>query len=111
MPTMKLRLTTDGNGYLHKTERYNPPGPFSLTISLAARLLRPAETRITGDLDIDSADGSPSNNRRGFVIRTGERIALGEWRLDGGDNVIVVRGRTHPARPDTELELELDASL
>jgi hypothetical protein len=80
------RLRTDGIE-LHKlTSRQerlcDPPGPFDLSARLAARLLKPGGITVQGDLDIDSPDGSPSNQNKKFVIRTGERVELRFCRLD-----------------------------
>jgi hypothetical protein len=49
--------------------------------------------------------------QKSIVLSTGEQISLGSWRLDGGDNVVVVSGRTSPVRSKTELEIELEANL
>src|SRR5215475_4516650 len=108
---MTVDANTDRNGELQQTVHFNPPGPFNLTVRLAAKLLEPVDTTVEGELNIGAADGSPSNERKRFVVATGQQTQLGSWRLDSGDNIIVITGRTHPQRPNTKLVVEIDASL
>lgn len=111
MPRMTFEITTDENGYFSKTVPFNPPGPFALTVRLTATLLSPFATGLWGSLDIDASDGQPSNARRAFVLWHSEAVDLGAWRLDGGDNIIVVTGKTNPRRANARLLLEIDAEL
>lgn len=111
MPKMTVDANTDRNGELQQTVHFNPPGPFNLTVRLAAKLLEPANTTVEGELNIDAADGSPSNESKRFVVATGQQTQLGSWRLDSGDNIIVITGKTNPQRPNTKLVVEIDASL
>ena len=109
MPTKDLDIQTDENGHFGQTEVYNPLGWFDLTVELRATLLSPPETTVIGALDIDAADGSPGNPAKPFRASTGEKISLGSWRLDAGDNVIVVSGDTEPKRANTTLAIRLEA--
>lgn len=111
MPKMTVEIRTDENGYFSKTVPYNPPGPFGITVSLSATLLSPFATGLWGSLDIDASDGAPSNQRREFVLWHSETVQLGSWRLDGGDNIIVVNGKTKPRRANAPLVLELEATV
>ena len=111
MPKMTVEIRTDENGYFSKTVPFNPPGPFELTVRLTATLLAPFATGLWGSLDIDAKDGKPSNQKRPFVLWHSESVQLGSWRLDGGDNIIVVNGKTKPRRANARLVLEIDASL
>jgi hypothetical protein len=111
MPTMTVEIRTDENGYFSKTVPFNPPGPFGFTVSLTATLLSPFGTGVWGNLDIDARDGDPSNQQRPFVVWHSEAVQLGSWRLDGGDNIIVVSGKTKPRRANARLVLEIDAAL
>jgi hypothetical protein len=111
MPRMTIEATTDQNGDLRETINFNPPGPFNLTVSLAAKLLEPANTTVEGEVDINAADGSLSNGRKRFVVATGQQTQLGSWRLDSGDNIIVLTGKSNPQRPNTKLVVEIEASL
>jgi hypothetical protein len=111
MPTMTVEGNTDQNGDLRETVNYNPPGPFDLRVSLAATLLEPANTTVEGELDIDAADGSPSNERKRFVLATGQQTQLGSWRFDSRENIIILTGKTNPPRPNTKLVVEIEASL
>jgi hypothetical protein len=111
MPTMKIEIETDENGYFSKTIPFNPPGPFALTVKLSATLLSPFATALWGQLDIDAEDGNPSNQRRTFVAWQSEPIQLGSWQLDRGDNIIVVNGKTRPKRPNARLVLQIDAEV
>ena len=111
MPKMTVEIRTDENGYFSKTIPFNPPGPFALTVRLTATLLSPFATGLWGNLDIDAKDGSPSNQKRAFVVWHSEAVQLGSWRLDGGDNIIVVSGKTKPRRANARLVLEIDAAV
>lgn len=111
MPKVQIKVTADANGYFHRSETYNPPGPFPLTVDLAAGLVAPDATTASGTIDIDGSDGDPQNRAKEFVIRTGERFNLGAWKLDGGNNTVVVSGKTLPARANQELTFEIEASL
>lgn len=111
MPKMTVEIRTDENGYFSKTIAFNPSGPFGLTVSLSATLLSPFATALWGDVDIDAADGNPSNAKRTFVAWQSEEVQLGSWRLDGGDNIIVVHGKTKPRRANARLVLEIDATV
>lgn len=111
MPKITVEGNTDQNGDLQRTENFNPPGPFDLRVRLAAKLLEPANTTVEGELDIKAADGSPSNERKRFVLTTGQQTQLGSWRLDSRENIIVITGKTNPQQPNTKLVVEIDASL
>ena len=111
MPKMTVEVRTDENGYFSKTVPFDPPGPFGVTVRLSATLLAPFATGIWGSLDIDAKDGAPSNQRRAFVIWHSESAQLGAWKLDGGENIIVVNGKTRPRRPNARLVLEIEAAV
>lgn len=110
MARMTIEITTNANGVFNRTTPFNPPGPFGLTIRLSATLLSPRSTGLWGTLDIDAKDGNPSNQKRAFVAWHNEVVQLGSWRLDGGDNVVVVKGITKPKRPNTRLVLQIDSA-
>jgi hypothetical protein len=111
MPQMKVELDTDRNGYFSKTINYDPPGPFGVTVKLAAKLTAPFATGVWGELDIDAADGNPSNTKKAFVAWHSEQVQLGSWRLDRGKNIIVLNGKTKPKRANAKLLVEIDASV
>jgi hypothetical protein len=111
MPKMTVEANTDQNGDLRERVNFNPPGLFNLTVSLAAKLLEPGNTTVEGEVDIDAADGGPSNERKRFVVATGQQTQLGSWRLDNSDNIIVLTGKTNPQRPNTKLVVKIEASL
>jgi len=111
MPTMKVEIVTDKNGYFSKTINYDPPGPFALTVTLSAKLLSPFATAVRGELDIDAADGNPSNQKRAFVAWHGELVQIGSWRLDGKNNIIVFNGRTRPKRANARLVVQIEAKV
>jgi hypothetical protein len=111
MPKMEVEILTDENGYFSRTIRFNPPGPLGVTVHLSVTLLSPFATGIWGDLDIDAADGKPSNEKRAFMVWHSEKVELGSWRLDSGDNIIVVHGKTRPKRADAQLILQIDADF
>ena len=111
MPKMTVEMSTDANGYFSKTVPYNPPGPFGLTISLTATLLSPFATGLWGSLDIEPRAGKPANHKRAFVAWHSQAVRLGSWHLDGGDNIIIVTGRTNPPRANAHLVVEIDAAV
>ena len=108
MAKLTVEMTTNARGFFTKTVPVNPPGPFSLTVRLTATLKSPFATGLWGSLDIDAKDGNPSNPKRAFVVWQGEATAIGSWKLEGGDNVVVVRGITKPRRPNATLVLEIE---
>ena len=113
MPTINRKFTvkTDAAGAFETEQIVNPPGPFGFTVQLKAKLVEPSDTIISGKLDCDAADGKPRNDARDFTVRTNETSDLGEWQLDGGDNIIRLSGSTEPARADTELVIEITAGI
>ena len=111
MPSFDLNLVTDDNGLFQHTTRFNPPGPFSLNVALSVTLTQPGDPRALGRLDIDPADGGRGNQARDFAVDAGQTRSLGSWRLDGGDNVIVLTGRTKPERANSNLQPTIDAQL
>ncbi len=111
MPQLTVEIRTDENGDFSKTDRFNPTGPFALTVSLSATLLSPFATGLWGDLDIEPQQGAPSNRKRAFVAWQSEKVQLGNWRLAGGENVIVVSGKTRPKRAHARLVLQIDATV
>jgi hypothetical protein len=111
VPRITLEVPTDDKGHFRLSEHYNPPGPFPLTVEVNATLLSPSDTTIAGWLDIDAADGSPQNQKKSVVASTGQPIALGSWKLDGGENIILVTGTTAPPRPNATLTFEIDGTL
>ena len=115
MPTIsrKVKAGTDSNGAYHRQEIFNPPTPdfWPVSVSLKAKLLFPTDTTIICTLDVDATDGKPQNDMQEFSFSTGEQISLGTWRLDGGDNIIVVSGHTSPSRINTEVEIEFEISF
>jgi hypothetical protein len=106
-----IKVTTDAEGAYSATETVNPPGPFGFTVSLKATLLSPDATTITGTLDINGAKGKPTNDTKNFHAQTGQEIDLGKWKLAGGDNILKVAGQTSPVRANTDLNIEVRASL
>ena len=111
MTKMIFSTRTDSQGYFQETQCFNPPGPFDLSVKLSARLKKPRDTTVLGSIDIDAADGNPTNQERKFRIGDGEKHNLGQWSIDGGDNIVIVRGKTEPTRPETMLTVEISARL
>lgn len=113
MPTINrtFKVKTNAAGTFETEQIVNPPGPFGFTVELKAKLTEPADTTISGKLDCDAADGKPRNDAKDFTVRAGETVDLGEWQLDGGDNLIRLAGSTDPMRADTELVIEITAGI
>ena len=93
-----LVTKTDANGYFSVTRTEDPPGPawIEMSVRLWVTLLEPQDTNIHGTLDIDAADGTPSNQEKNFTARSGKEACLGEWDLSFGETILVVHGRTTP---------------
>lgn len=114
MPTITqiIEVTTDNSGAYSHTKVFNPPGPFGIKINdLKARLLLPADTTITGTIDVDASDGNPQNQAQDFTISTGGQVSLGTWKLDGENNVLVASGQTSPVRANTLVRLEVQGTI
>ena len=109
MARMSLETTTDENGYFNGTIPFDPPGPPGASVSLTVTLLSPFATAVWGKLDIDARGGPPSNQQRAFVLWHSETVQLGAWRFDDGAYIIVVTGKTRPARAHARLVLEIEA--
>ena len=109
MPTMSFSIETDENGFFQKTRTFDSPAPWDMTVNLRAKLLEPIDTCISGSVEIDAADGSVGNQEKNFRMCSGERLKLGQWRIDKSDNIVVVRGRTVPRRPNTSVTVEIKA--
>ncbi len=107
MPTMSFSVETDANGFFQKTEIFDSPIPWDTTVDLRAKLKAPADTCIVGSVDVDAADGTVLNQEKNFRVCHGERLKLGQWRIDKRENVVVVRGKTIPARPRTKVTVEI----
>lgn len=107
-----LTTTTDDNGYFSVTKEYDPRGwsPFDFKIRIWVKLLEPVGTTIHGTLDIDAADGSPSNRARSFEVASGEEEYLGRWTVDLNKTVIVVRGNTQPKAPNATVKVRARGS-
>lgn len=113
MPKFNLEISTDNNGYFNQTTVFDPPGqfPFPLRVNLTVTMNEPVATEVIAVVDIDAEDGNPTNQEKQFVLATGDVVPLGSWRLDGGKNIVVLRGRTMPSRPSTKLMVEIEATL
>lgn len=111
MPRTTLEITTDANGYFSATTPFDAPDARGATISVAATLLSPFATAVWGTLDVDAREGRPTNQPRAFVLWHSETVQLGSWRLEGGSYIIVVTGRTKPARANVRLVLEIDVAV
>jgi|SRR6266545_903738 len=113
MPTITkiIKGTTDANGSYSRTEVFDAPTPFPLQVQLKARLLSPADTTVSGSVDSDALDGNPQNAAKEFTITTGQQVSLGSWKLDGGDNLLVVSGSTSPIRANADVEIELEGKF
>jgi hypothetical protein len=111
MPTQIIKVMTNEEGAYQRVDQFNPPGWFNLTVDLTATLLSPADTTITGTIDIDAEDGHPQNQSKDFTLSTDQQESLGEWHLDGGNNTLSVSGQTEPVRANTQIEIEVDINL
>ena len=107
MPKMTVEVRTDENGYFCKTVSFHPSGP---AIRLSVTLLSPHATGVWGTLDIDTKISDRANQPRAFVVWHSETVQLGPWRLDGGEHIIVVTGKTKPSRANARLLLEIEAA-
>lgn len=110
MSKMTMEIRTDENGYFSKTLRFNAAGLQGSAVVLSATLTSPAATGIWSDIGIDVADDKSSNPKRAFVAWHHELVVLGSWVLDAEDNIIVVNGKTRPARAYTRLVLEIEVT-
>ena len=111
MPKITLEIRTDENGYFGKTVLFDPPASLGPTACLTVALLSPFATGLWASVTIDARNGEPSNERRAFVVWHSEAVQLGSWHLDGGENIIVLTGKTKPMRAYARLVLEIDAAL
>lgn len=113
MPTITrtLKVKTDENGRYETSQTFNPPGFWDYNVSATATLIAPADTTIDGTITITAANHSTDNPPKDFRISTGETADLGDWRLDGGDNVIRVTGQTSPVRANETVEVAVKGEV
>lgn len=109
MPKLTIEITTDENGYFSGTVSFEP-GSLGRMPCLTVTLLSPFATGLWATLDVDTREGEPSRTQRAFVAWHSESVQLGSWRLDERANVIVVTGKTKPARARDRLLLEIDVA-
>lgn len=107
MPKMTVEVRTDENGYFGKTVSFHPSGPAA---RISVTLLSPYATGVWGTLDIDTKLSDRANQQRAFVVWHSETVQLGSWRLESGENIIVVTGKTKPSRANARLLLEIEAT-
>ena len=104
---------TDDNGHfsIRKTiDPLFPPDLGALTdraVELRAKLIEPAGIVVHATLDIDAADGTPSNQEKKFQATSNHEISLGTWSISMGQNILVVYGRTRPSVPNATLKVEV----
>jgi hypothetical protein len=114
MPTITQRLdvVTDASGAYSHTQLLNPPGPFPIFVrELRAKLLSPGDTAVSGTLDVNAVSGNPQNPQKSYSIPAGQEVSLGSWRLGGGENRLVISGMTSPPRVNTQLSIEVQATI
>lgn len=111
MPEVDLKLKTDSAGAFDERKTYNPPVIFPVTVKISVKLESPPGVKAKVSLDIDAEDGDPTNTEKTFEISTGETVDLGKWMLDGGDNLIVLKGTTNPPKRNAELGVKVIAAL
>ena len=96
-------VQTDGNGYF-SISRTIDPGPLAelllgrrdRTVTFSVKLTEPDGIEVYGTVDVDAEDGSPSNAKKEFRVRSNEEKSLGSWDISMGANIVVVHGRTQP---------------
>jgi hypothetical protein len=108
MPKMTVEIRTDENGYFSKTVPVDPPGSPQSAACLTVTLLSPFATALWGSAALEARDGTPASERRTFVAWHSETVQLEPWRLDGGENIIVLTGKTKPLRAHARLVLEIE---
>lgn len=106
---VELEIETDENGYFNVTRKVDPDVLWSgeVDVQLYVELLEPDNMVVYGSLDIDAADGSPSNLERKFRISSGKEMSLGNWSLSLDENIVVVSGRTQPILPKGALKFNI----
>ena len=105
---------TDDNGYFCITEKIGPLGPdlgslTDRTVELRANLLEPDGIVVHATLDIDAADGTPSNQEKKFKAESHQETLLGSWAISLGENILVVHGRTQPSVQNGTLKVKVRA--
>ena len=100
---LEYSAKTDDNGYFSITETIDPGpleefllGQSDRTVSLSVKLIEPDSIEVYGTIDIDAEDGSPSNAKKEFRVRSNEEKSLGSWDISMRANIVVVHGRTQP---------------
>jgi hypothetical protein len=105
-----VELSTDEHGYFSSTVPVQTQDATGVTLRLSATLLAPFATGMWATMRIDRPDAPPSIDARAFVLWHSEVAQLGAWRLDGGDHLIIISGKTRPTRTRARLLVELGAA-
>jgi hypothetical protein len=98
-------VTTDANGQFQSSTPVEGPHMFTVHVNVHAKLLAPADTTVSGTFTIAPAAA------RQFNGSTNESVDLGKWQINKGTSTAVAAGSTNPARPNTQLTVQFDASL
>jgi|GEM_PF-7023102 len=108
MPSLDYKLTTDANGDFKDKNLFDPLGWLHLDVTLTATSTPPegGDTKVLLDI-VQVTDGIDSDTKS-FEIPAGTEVPLGDWKIDAGDNVVVLRGRTEPPLAGTVLMIHVE---
>ncbi len=108
MPSLDYKLTTDANGDFTDKTLFDPLGWLQLDVTLTATLIPPEGASAKAFVDIESVAEGADKVMKSFVIISGETADLGDWQVDSGEHVLILRGRTEPPLAGTVLSIHAE---
>ena len=60
-------------------------------------------------MDLDAQGNTPQSKT--LVAETGQKISLGSWYINHGDNILVIQGTTNPIMANMLISVDVEADL
>jgi hypothetical protein len=98
-------VDTDAAGQFQVSTSVQASRMFAVHVDVQAMLVSPSDTALSGTFAIAPAAAFQ------FTGSTNEKVELGKWRLNAGDNTASATGTTNPVRPNCKLTVRFEASL
>jgi|SRR5277367_3388254 len=98
-------VTTDASGNFQASTPVQASKMLSVHVNVQATLISPVDTAVSGTFAI--APAAACN----FHGSTNEKVELGKWKVEAGNNTAIATGSTNPARANTALTVRFDAEL
>lgn len=108
---IRLNIETDDLGKFTAMEEIDSIGTGTHEFDLAARLVLPQDTEVSGVLDVESEGEGSDNLAKSFSLSSGGTVRLGNWRLTPLTDKLKLVGQTKPRASNSIVALELEVDL